>query len=292
MAVRPKQWVFALCLFASGFSISAMASEGGSVAGHMLDAANGKPLPYGNIVVIGTQFGAMTLDDGSFLISGLPPGTYTFRATYMGYKLAEKAGVRIRIGSYLEFDFELEPTVIKSEKITTWGEKPLVDVTEASSVKSLAASEIARMPVDNVEEVVVTQPGVVKMDDEIHIRGGRSDETLILVDGVPMKDGLAGTSSAKGIDSKTVAKMDVITGGWRAEYGNAMAGVINVSLKEGGQSFSGFTQYGIDHLPGVETDWEHYFSDTFKLQFSGPMPGSGTWLPGERLSFFTNFSGE
>jgi hypothetical protein len=292
LAVRPKQWVFALCLFASGFSISAMASEGGSVAGHMLDAANGKPLPYGNIVVIGTQFGAMTLDDGSFLISGLPPGTYTFRATYMGYKLAEKAGVRIRIGSYLEFDFELEPTVIKSEKITTWGEKPLVDVTEASSVKSLAASEIARMPVDNVEEVVVTQPGVVKMDDEIHIRGGRSDETLILVDGVPMKDGLAGTSSAKGIDSKTVAKMDVITGGWRAEYGNAMAGVINVSLKEGGQSFSGFTQYGIDHLPGVETDWEHYFSDTFKLQFSGPMPGSGTWLPGERLSFFTNFSGE
>ncbi len=271
---------------------AAAQSSGGTLTGVMIDKATGDPLAYGNVVLLGTDYGGMSLDDGTFLVTNIPPGTYTIRASYMGYKMAEKALVRLRNGTVLELEFELEPTVIESETITVYGEKPLVDVTEASSIKSLAASDIAMMPVETVEEVVIAQPGVVQQDDEIHIRGGRSDETLVLVDGVPMKDALAGTSSAKGIDSKSVAQMDLITGGWRAEFGNAMAGVINVTLKEGGETFSGFTEYGIDHLPFVGTDWEHYYTDTYKFQFGGPMPGSGTWFPGERLSFFSNFSGQ
>lgn len=267
-------------------------TSGATLTGVLLDASTGKPLAYGNVVLLGTQFGGMSLDDGTFLITEIPPGTYTVRASYMGYKMAEKTLVRLRNGTVLEMEFLLEPTVIQSETITVYGEKPLVDVTEASSSKSLAADEIAKMPVETVEEVVVTQPGVVKQDDELHIRGGRADETLVLVDGVPMKDALAGTSSAKGIDSKSVSDMDLITGGWRAEYGDAMAGVINVTLKEGGETFSGFAEYGIDHLPGVVSDWEHYYTDTYKLQLGGPLPGSGTWFPGERLSFFANFAGE
>ena len=71
-----------------------------------------------------------------------------------------------------------------------------------------------------------------------------------------------------------------------------MSGIINVTLKEGSEEYSGFAEYGIDHLPLVETDWEHYFTDTYKFNFGGPMPGSGTWFPGEYLSFFTNFSGQ
>ncbi|MCB9516925.1 MAG: TonB-dependent receptor [Candidatus Krumholzibacteriia bacterium] len=291
--LRAALFVSLLLLCAVLAAGPAVAQGGGAtVTGTLLDAVSGKPLPYGNVVLLGTQFGAMTLDDGTFLITQIPPGTYTVRASYMGYKMDERTLVRLRNGTVLELEFTLEPTVIKSETITVFGEKPLVDVTEASSTKSLAADEIAKMPVETVAEVVVTQPGVVQQDDEIHIRGGRSDETLILVDGVPMKDALAGTSSAKGIDSKSVSDMDLITGGWRAEYGDAMAGVINVTLKEGGQTFSGFAEYGIDHLPGVATDWEHYFTDTYKFQLSGPLPGSGTWFPGERLSFFANFSGE
>lgn len=270
----------------------AFAQGGATVSGILKDAASDQTLAYGNVVLLGTEYGGMSLDDGTFLITEIPPGTYTIRASYMGYKMAEKTLVRLRNGTVLNLTFELEPTVIKSETITVFGEKPLVDVTEATSTKSLAADEIAKMPVETLEEVVVTQPGVVKQDDEIHIRGGRSDETLILVDGVPMKDALAGTSSAKGIDSKSVATMDLITGGWRAEYGDAMAGVINVTLKEGGETWSGFAEYGVDHMPGVVTDWEHYFTDTYKFQLNGPLPGSGTWFPGERLSFFANFSGE
>ena len=267
-------------------------NSGATVTGVMKDASNGKPLPFGNVVLLGTQHGAMSMDDGTFLITKIPPGTYTIRASYMGYSIAEKRSVRLRNGTVLDVDFELEPTVIQSETITVYGQKPLVDVSEANSIKNLAADEISKMPVDTVAEVVVTQPGVVQQDDEIYIRGGRSDETLILVDGVPMKDALAGTSSAKGIDSKSVAEMDLITGGWRAEHGNAMSGVINVTLKEGGDTFSGFAEYGVDHLPFVETDWEHYFTDTFRYQLSGPLPGSGTWFPGDRISFFVNFSGE
>ena len=121
---------------------------------------------------------------------------------------------------------------------------------------------------------VLTGAGVGKRGDEIPIRGGSSDETLIRVGGVPMKDARAGTSSAKGIDSKSVSAMDLITGGWRAEYGDAMAGVINVTLKEGGETFNGFAEYGMDHLPGVVSDWEHYYTDTYKFQLSGPSPAA------------------
>jgi hypothetical protein len=285
-------FILALLVACAAFPFAANAQGGATISGRMVDVATGEPLAFGNIVLMGTQYGGMSLDDGTFLVTEIPPGTYTIRASYMGYKLAEKTLVRLRNGTVLNLRFELEPTVIKSETITVFGEKPLVDVTEASSTKSLAADQIAKMPVETLEEVVLTQPGVVKQDDEIHIRGGRSDETLIMVDGVPMKDALAGTSSAKGIDSKSVSAMDLITGGWRAEYGDAMAGVINVTLKEGGETFNGFAEYGVDHLPGVVSDWEHYFTDTYKFQLSGPLPGSGTWFPGERVSFFANFSGE
>ncbi len=291
--LRAALIVLALLSLAGPLPQAAFAqADGATLTGVLLDAATGKPLAYGNIVLLGTQFGGMSLDDGTFLITQIPPGTYTVRASYMGYRMAERTLVRLRNGTVLEIEFDLEPTVIQTEKITVFGEKPLVDVTEASSTKNLAADEIGKMPVETVEEVVVTQPGVVKQDDELHIRGGRADETLVLVDGVPMKDALAGTSSAKGIDSKSVSNLDLITGGWRAEYGDAMAGVINVTLKEGGETFSGFAEYGIDHLPGVVTDWEHYYTDTYKFQLSGPLPGSGTWFPGERLSFFANFAGE
>ena len=79
--IFPKLLLLALLLM--GVTVASYAAEGGTVAGNIVDASTGQPLPFGNILILGTQFGAMTLDDGTFLINNIPPGTYTFLATYI-----------------------------------------------------------------------------------------------------------------------------------------------------------------------------------------------------------------
>jgi len=92
-------------------------AQTGTITGK-ISKADGSPLGYANVILVGTTMGAMSLADGKFTITAVPPGTYTVRAMMMGYKAVEKPGVVVNIGSPSTADFKLETTVVaKTQEI-------------------------------------------------------------------------------------------------------------------------------------------------------------------------------
>src|SRR5262249_56023236 len=93
------------------------------------------------------------------------------------------------------------------------------------------------MPVDNLSQAIATKAGIVAQGGELHFRGGRGGEVKTQFDGVEATDPAFGGSA--NIANLAVAGADVISGGYDAEYGNALSGVVSVSTKEGTNRLGG-----------------------------------------------------
>ena len=85
-------------------------------------------------------------------------------------------------------------------------------------------------------------------DNEIHIRGGRADDTMFVVDGMTVNDPLAGGGYGYSIDPSIINEIEVLTGGFNAEYGQAVSGVVNVSTKEGNDRVEGKVSLKRDYV--------------------------------------------
>ena len=97
----------------------------------------------------------------------------------------------------------------------------------------MGAEQLKEMPVEEFKDILALQAGiVVGTDGNIHIRGGRSSEIAYLVDGLSVTDPYSGNISIE-IENNSIQELQVISGPFNAEYGQAMSGVIDVVIKEG-----------------------------------------------------------
>ena len=119
------------------------------------------------------------------------------------------------------------PASSVSEVVIT-ADRPLVQKDLTSTSVTVSSEDIRLMPVENVDQVINLQAGVVGG----HFRGGRSDEVLYLVDGVSVTDPF---NNSRGItvENSSIRQMEVISGAFNAEYGQAMSGVVNIVTQEG-----------------------------------------------------------
>jgi len=267
----------------------------GSLKGKVVDKATREPLPSVNVVVKGTYYGASTDVDGNFVVSKINPGVYVVEVKLLGYKVVQFPAVKIQEGKTTELQVELEETALSlGQEIVVLGEKPLFNIEETSSKRSIASEDLTAAAVKNVQEVVALQVGVVQSDDQIHIRGGRSYETAYIIDGISVQDPLSGTGFGLQLPPGAIQEAEVITGGYNAEYGQATSGVINLTTKDGGDRFSASLSHKQDHF-GLNDDARSNFnSDIYDGIFSGPeiistyiLPELGVKVPG-KISFFVN----
>jgi outer membrane receptor protein involved in Fe transport len=106
----------------------------------------------------------------------------------------------------------------------------LKDVT--GTVHTVSSSEIEELPVSSLLDVVALQPGITS---DLHVRGGKSSESLYLVDGLPVQDVVGGGIGTE-LPRSSIVSMKVETGGYEAEYGNALSGIINLYTSAGTNS--------------------------------------------------------
>lgn len=230
-------------------SITVYAQVTGSISGTIKDKANGEPLPGVNVVLKGTYYGAATDINGRYNIQSINPGTYIVEVSLIGYKTVQFTGVQIAAGQTKKIDVELEETVLTlGQDVVVVGEKPLLDVEETQSKKTISKEEIEIAIIENITDLVSQQAGVIKSDNAIHIRGGRSYENAFLLDGVSVQDPLAGTGFGLQLSSSALEEVEVITGGYNAEFGQATSGVVNVRTREGGSKYHGYLSYKRDNF--------------------------------------------
>ncbi len=276
--------------FAEGFC---QAIKSGKIKGTIIDNSSGDPLPGVNVIIKGTYKGAATDLNGRYLVTELSPGYYDVEASMMGYTIQLKTGVQIGINETVTIDFRLkETTLALGQEVVVIGEKPLLEVDVTASQQRISAEEISNKIVEDVEDIVAAEMGVVKTDNEIHIRGGRADENLYIINGLTVKDPLSGYGRGLYVSADAIQELNIITGGFQAEYGQAMSGIVDVVTKEGGDRYSGSLSVKSDNL-GMH-QFENYNTDNLEITFGGKepitthlLPMLGLNLPGQ-FYFFVN----
>jgi hypothetical protein len=261
--------------------------QGGSIVGYVYDAVTGVGLPGVNLVLEGTTKGASTDLDGAFNILEIQPGVYTLTASMIGYK--EKSyKVDVVKEKTMRVDFYLEETVVEMKGIEVVGERPMIEKEVTASQRIMDTRTLEALPVQDVKGALTTRAGISGEGTDIHIRGGRASEILMIVDGIPVKDPLSGTAFGMYLPVSSVSEVEALTGGFNAEYGQAMSGVVDVKLKEGSDSYHGEMKF-------LSTRPFGYFDESVTvLQIGGPeyitkrlLPPFGIRIPG-KVSFFSN----
>jgi len=276
-----------------------LGQQDASIQGTVRDFKTGNPLPGVNVIIKGTYYGAATGSDGNYLITSISPGSYDIEISMVGYKILLKTGVKVEAGAAVTENFDLEQTVLMlGEEVVVIGKKPLFDVDETATLTRISSDDIQNKIVNSVEDILSEQIGITTVDNEIHIRGGRIDESLFIIDGLSIKDPLSGYGGNLFINAESIDNLEIITGGYNAEYGQAMSGVINIRLKEGRDKYEGSFKYASDNWGFSQDSYSHYNTDHLEFNLGGPstlfelLPKAlGFDLPG-KFSFFANAYGK
>jgi outer membrane receptor protein involved in Fe transport len=292
MNIKHILLVSAVICFSIGFSQN---SQKGKIVGTVIDKRTDAPLAGVNIEVKGTYMGAASDPEGRYIIENINPGQYDIEATIIGYKIQLITGIEIVPGKTKNIDFGLDESILAfGQEIEVIGKKPLLEVDLTASQEIISSSEIENKIAENVNDILAQQAGVVKSDGEIHIRGGRADEALYVVDGVSIKDPLSGYGNTVYINPDAIKELKVITGGFNAEYGQAMSGIIDVITKDGSEIFSGNINLKTDNF-GLDL-FKNYNTQILEFDFGGPelltnnlLPLLGTEIPGEVTFFLSGY---
>jgi outer membrane receptor protein involved in Fe transport len=211
--------------------ITVYAGTTGKIAGRILDASDEEPLIGVNIYLEGYPYGAATDEDGFYFILNIPPGTYSVVVQMLSYRDVKVSNVQVNVDLTTRLDFELKPEALElGEQITVVAERPLIQKDVTSSSVNVSSEEIEALPVETFDEVINLQAGIVAG----HFRGGRSGEVSYLVDGIPINDPFNKGIGLE-VENSSIQQLEVISGTFNAEYGQAMSGVVNIITKEGSQ---------------------------------------------------------
>jgi outer membrane receptor protein involved in Fe transport len=224
------------------FALFIMTGITGKIQGVVMDQNTDEPIPYTNILVVNTEIGAATDDNGNFFILNVPPGRYTIEVSCLGYQTKIIKDVIVEIDQSTRLDISLRQTPIEIEPITVTSERPVVKKDMVGTTYIVRKSELAYLPVDYTINLVTFQPSVAHMDTAIHVRGGRAHEVLYLIDNVSIIDPQTG-DLAINLSKAIVDEVIFLPGGFDVEYGRAMSGVINMVTSHPSDKLQG-TMYG------------------------------------------------
>ena len=261
----------------------------GKISGKITDKGKNSPLIGANIIITQTQKGTSADEEGYFNLLNVSPGKYSVRFMMIGYESVTVEDVIVSVNRTTSLDIKMKQSVLESEEVVIYASKLSRKKDQTSTVKNISSEEIELLPVEDLGAVVNMQAGIVAG----HFRGGRRDEVSYMIDGVPVNDAYGGVGGVSTLEVESVKDLEVITGTFNAEYGNAMSGVVNAVTKDGSNDFHGsintaYSSYitnnsrnGEEVYIGLEPFGINTNSD-LRLNVSGP-------IIKDRLYFFSNF---
>ncbi|MBW3553255.1 MAG: SusC/RagA family TonB-linked outer membrane protein [Gemmatimonadetes bacterium] len=237
-----------------------IAQQTGTIQGTVTDAESLRPLAGVQLQVVGTRLGGLTNADGRFMITGVPAGEQTVRATSIGYRTVERT-VSVTAGATASLDMALAASAISLDEIVVTGTAGATQRRAlGNTVTTVNAEEITDVaPVATVNELLTARaPGVTLLansgqagtSSRVRIRGATSlsagNEPVYYVDGVRMSAGtvsgysvnngvVQGTNPLDAINPDDIQSIEVIKGPAAATlYGaEAANGVIQIITKKG-----------------------------------------------------------
>jgi outer membrane receptor protein involved in Fe transport len=219
-----------------------VAQTTGRIEGTVLDEAR-SPLPgvtvtLGSVSLQGERL-QTTAADGRFRFINLPPGQYRLRASLEGYSTLEQEQIAVALDRTATLQVLM--TQQFAEEMTVQGAPPIIDATSTTSGATFDERVIDVLPTArSFQNVAFAAPGVTDggLGSNPSIGGASAAENRYIINGLDTTDPAFGTLGTT-VPVDFVQELEVKTGGYEAEYGGALGGVLNVVTKSGGNDFEG-----------------------------------------------------
>jgi hypothetical protein len=264
--------VIALMLATAGIAV-AQGPTSGSIEGHVVDS-QGLAVPAAQVTVTSPQ-GSRTYttdSEGRFFAPFLEPGVYTVRVELQGFKAYEQKSINVRLGQRVDLPVTMQVGGLQ-ETVEVTGASPVVDTTTATIGATLDSDLLASVPVQRTfTDAIYMAPGVSSSGGvgqaNPSISGASGLENQYIVDGVNTTNsgyGAVGSYSivfgslGTGIPFDFLKEVQVKSGGFEAEYGQATGGVVNVVTKSGSNNLRG-TVFGYIRPEALEGDYTQVVS--------------------------------
>ncbi len=267
-----------------------LAGTTGKVAGTVENRTTGEPIPGATIRVVGTDIATQTDTDGEYFIINLPAGNYVLAVSVVGYQTIQKENVRVLLDLTTPVDFTVEQVEIPlARQVKVYAERPPIQKDVTDSRSTMTSDRLSFIPnAITVQGVLTNMAGtVVDRNNNLHVRGGRAGAVTYFYDGFSVQDPFVGRAGIK-IIPEALEEISLTSGGFPAEYGEALAGIVNAVSKEGSQKYLGKLRFydaysePYDVSTGSYRPMQRTKNNALGYNFSGPIP----YLSGKRATFF------
>ncbi len=244
--MKLKKLPYLIIVFLLLFDNQVLSQETGALRGLLADSSSGEPLSFGNVLIKEINRGASTDSKGYFLITGIPaPFTYTIIVSYVGYK-PQELEVVVQPNRVTDVDFLLSSGSIEIQTVEKIGDK--VNESNATDIglQRIAVKDLEKLP-QGVETDIFRSlqyvPGVKSTGDisaRYYVRGGASNQNLVLLNDVPIYNPFHALGMFSAIDPEMINSLEFYKGGFTSEYAGRASSVMRLITKDGNKfKFSG-----------------------------------------------------
>lgn len=245
-----KRYLFTVLLLILAAPMAFAQATAGSLVGTVTDSS-GAALPGVTVELSGPAMQgtrtAVTDGEGNYRFANVPPGEgYKVTATLSGFAPVSKTVQRVYLGQEGTVNFSLRAAL--QEAITVTAEAPLVDVSKTTTGVNVTARQFESLPTSrSFQQLTQLAPGVnmemgesrsAQLANSPSVGASSAPENNYIIDGLSTTDVRYGTSGTN-LTMNFVEEVQVMTGGYSAEFGRSTGGVFNVITKSGGNDFSG-----------------------------------------------------
>ena len=221
-----------------------------TVKGTVIDMDTRVTLPGANILLVGSDplVGATTDIDGNFKLEKIPVGRQSFKASFMGYEDVVVSEILVATGREVAINIEMKQSVTKLAGVTVRAKN-----NKSEPINHMASVSATQLTVESTSRVAagINDPGrtaqsfagVSSADDEnneLVIRGNSPRGMLWRMEGIEIpnpnhfSNGEGGSGGGVcALSTQVLANSDFFTGAFPAEYGNALSGVFDLSMRNG-----------------------------------------------------------
>ncbi len=258
-------------LFLSVLLVVSIAVGGttGKLAGRITDRQTGEAIVGANVMITSVKpaIGTVTDPDGYYFIINLPPENYEAAVSFIGYTRVTQR-ISIKVDQTTDFNAAMVSETVKADEVVVVGERTVIQRDQSSTVQRTSAEDLSVMPVNTIAGVLQLQTGVVNTG-ALHIRGGRAGEVGYYLDGYRIEDPLFNNAVLE-INNEAIQEMELLSGTFNAEYGNALSGVVNVVTKENSDQYRGRLLYKRTNV-GIEAPSNNLNERQIEGTVSGPV---------------------
>jgi len=286
--------ILPLLIFTVSNNLNAQGQRG-KIAGTVVDAVTGDVLIGANVIVQGTTLGAASDFDGRFVILNVPPGVYTVSASLVGFAKTSIEKVEVVVDRTTTLNFKLQEGAVQIDQVVVVAEKPKIIKDQTSTSSTIDDAQITSAPVEGLRGFLDLTTAFSKNDKGTYsVRGSGAYEVNYQINGVEQMNSATSAPGSFGVDKANnswkydvnplgVQQIQLISGGFSAEYGNAQAGVVKVVLKEGAPKLSG--EVRVEYRPPGQYHFGKYAYDesTYEWQKWGTLD---KWMALKDQEFF------